>query len=74
MGHAGGSDTGRADRSDNALGSVIGWGRARTGRLLQAGPQERLTSEASVNVSQPAHFAADWALLVQQVRAVGRST
>jgi hypothetical protein len=57
--------------SNNALGSVLSlepaWTPAGYEKLT---PQERLEARVGCNVWRPSAFAADWELLVQQLRGV----
>jgi hypothetical protein len=57
--------------ANNALGSVVGLGPCWTSDdYLSLSPAERLAVKGSFNVWRPDHFAADWALLVEQLRRV----
>jgi hypothetical protein len=57
--------------SNNALGSVVRlepcWTPSGYGDLT---PRQRLVAKGAATVWRPEHFAADWALLVEQVRQV----
>lgn len=57
--------------SNNALGSVVRLQPCWTSDdYLDLTPQERLDAKSGFTVWRPSHFAADWALLVEQMRAV----
>jgi hypothetical protein len=57
--------------ANNALGSVAGLQPCWTSdRYLDLSPVERLAAKGRFNVWRPAHFAADWALLVDKLRRV----
>jgi hypothetical protein len=57
--------------ANNALGSVLSlkpcWS---TPDYLEMTPAQRLAAKGAFTVWRPAHFAADWALLVDKIRAV----
>lgn len=57
--------------ANNALGSVVGLHPCWTSDDYPTlSPRERLAVSGSFNVWRPSHFAADWVLLVDKLRAV----
>jgi hypothetical protein len=57
--------------SNNALGSVLQLEACWTpSGYADLTPRQRLSAKGGATVWQPSHFAADWALLVEQVRQV----
>jgi hypothetical protein len=57
--------------ANNALGSVVGLGPCWTSdEYPDLAPEERLAVKGAFNVWRPAHFAADWELLVQKLRGI----
>ena len=57
--------------ANNALGSVVGLNPCWTpDNYLALSPDKRLKAKGAFNVWRPAHFAADWALLVDRLLKV----
>lgn len=57
--------------ANNALGSVVHLQPCWSGEdYLDLTPEQRLEAKRSFTVWRPSHFASDWDLLVQQIRAV----
>ena len=58
---------------NNALGSVVHLDvRWTPPDYLDASPRRRLDTKGAYNVWQPAHFQAEWALLVEQLERIAR--
>ena len=56
---------------NNALGSVVHLDvRWTPPDYLDASPRRRLDTKGAFNVWQPAHFQAEWALLVEQLERI----
>jgi hypothetical protein len=57
--------------ANNALGSVVELATVWSGsNYLGMDPRQRVAVKGAYTVWRPAHFAADWALLVEQLRRV----
>lgn len=57
--------------ANNALGSVVGLQPCWTAEnYLELEPEQRLAAKRNFNVWRPEHFAAEWATLVERLRAV----
>ena len=56
---------------NNALGSVVHLDvRWTSPEYVEASPRRRLATKGAYNVWQPAHFQAEWALLVEQLEKI----
>ncbi len=57
--------------ANNALGSVVSLSPCWTSSdYLDLSPAQRLRAKGAFNVWRPAHFAADWELLVERLRRI----